>query len=239
MNANKKTAILVGVLYIIGTVTGILSVAATQPILSDPDYLRKISANENQMMIGILFWLTMGLALAMVPAMLYPILKKHNEALAIGYVIFRGALETVTYIVMITTQLLLILVSREYVAAGAPNALYFQTLGVIFSKGFESINPILIIVFSLDALMLYSIFYQSKLIPRWISGWGFLAIALHFTTAFLVMFHLVESSTSLTLLVMNFPILVQEMVMAVWLIAKGFNPSAIASTSAWAERRAI
>jgi hypothetical protein len=92
MDTNRKTAIIVGVLYIIGTVTGILSVVFYGPILNDPDYLIKASAHENQIVIGAFFWLTMGLALAMVPAMMFPIFKKYNEALAIGYVIFRGRL---------------------------------------------------------------------------------------------------------------------------------------------------
>ncbi len=239
MNTNKKTASIVGVLYIIGTVTGILSVVFYGSTLNDPDYLRQISANQNQVVIGILFWLTMCLALAMVPVMLFPILEKYNRVLALGYVVFRGALETVVGIIMGITRLLLIPVSQEYIAAGTPSASHFQTLGGLLQSGYDSINPILIIVFSLDALMLYYMFYQSSLIPRWISVWGFIAIALHFTTAFLLMFRLVESSTSTTLFIMNFPILVQEMAMAVWLIVKGFSPSAMASGVAWAERRAI
>src|SRR5574341_1556222 len=102
MNTNRKTATIVGVLYIIGTVAGILSVVFTGPILNDPDYLIKVSANENQILIGALFVLTMGFALALVPVMLFPIFKKYNEALALGYVVFRGALETVTYIAIVS-----------------------------------------------------------------------------------------------------------------------------------------
>ena len=93
-------------------------------------------------------------------------------------------------------------------------------------------STVLIIVFSLNALMLYTIFYQAQLIPRWISIWGFIAILLHLTTAFLLLFGSVESSDMSTLLVFNFLILVQEMVMAVWLIVKGFNPAAIAHQAA-------
>ena len=88
-------------------------------------------------------------------------------------------------------------------------------------------NPILVIVFGLGALMLYYMFYQSKLIPRWISVWGFVAIILHLATGFLIIFRL-QSPFSTINTVMNFPIFLQEMVMAVWLIVKGFNPSAIA-----------
>jgi hypothetical protein len=231
MNNFRKTAIIVGVLFIIGTAAGILSGVVTGSILNDPDYLMKISANENQIIIGALLVLTMGLALAMVPVVIFPVLKKHNEVLAFGYVVFRGALETVTYIAMVITWLFLLILSREYVAAGVPDASNFQTLGAVFLKGSDSISSIVGIVFSLGALMLYYVFYQSKLIPRWISIWGFIAIILGLATSVLIIFHLQSPSSTINT-VMNLPILLQEMVMAVWLIVKGFNPLAIASGSA-------
>ena len=124
---SRKTAIIVGVLYIIGTVTGVLSLVFAGPILDDPDYLLKVSANENQITTGALLVLMMGLALALVPVMMFPILKKHHEGLAVGYVVFRGALEAVCYIGMSISWLLLIVVSQEYVQAGASDASYFQT----------------------------------------------------------------------------------------------------------------
>lgn len=228
---NRMTAIVVGVLYIIGTVTGILSVVFSTPILDGPDFLIKVSANENQFVIAALFVLLMGLALAMVPVMMFSILKEHNQALALGYVVFRGALETMTYVAMVITWLFLLIVGREYVAAGAPDASHFQTMGALLRDGHDAISPILIIVFSLGALMLYYLLYQSKLIPRWISGWGFVAILLHLAAGFLIMFHLMSAFSTINIVV-NLPIALQEMVMAVWLIAKGFNPSAVASGSA-------
>ena len=228
MNNNRKTAIIVGVLFIIGTVAGILSVVFTSSILNAPDYLIKVSVNENQIIIGALFMLTMGFALAMVPVMMFPIFKKHNEALAIGYVVFRGALETITYITTAISWLLLLPLSQEYVKAVSPDTSYFQTFGTLLQRVADL--PMGIFVFGMGALMLYYLFYQSKLIPRWISGWGFFAIILHLATGFLIIFHL-QSPFSTTNTVMNLPIFLQEMVMAVWLIVKGFNPSAIASGS--------
>jgi len=231
MNNYRKTAIVVGVLYIIGTVSGVLSVASSGPI-REAAYLGSIAANPNQIVIAALFVLLMGLALALVPIMLYPLLKKYNEVLALGYVVFRGALETVLYIGMTVSWLVLIILSQEYVKTGAPTASYFQTLGTLLLAGHETLNTVLIIVFSLNALMLYTIFYQSRLIPRWISLWGFIAILLHLTTAFLLLFGIVESTNLSVLMAFNFLILIQEMVMAVWLIAKGFNPAAIAAQAA-------
>ena len=230
MDTNRKTAIIVGVLFIIGTVAGILSVVFTGSILGDPDYLIKISANENQIIIGALFVLIMGLALAMVPVVMFPIFKKQNEVLALGYVVFRGALETVIYIPTVISWLFLIIVSQEYLKAGAPAASYFQTLGTLLIGVYDQIHPIGGIVFSLGALMFYFLFYQSKLIPRWLSGWGLIAAILGLGAGLAGMFGLTSSLSTIDVLAL--PIFLQEMVMAVWLIVKGFNSPAIASESA-------
>lgn len=229
MNKDRKTAIIVGVLFIIGTAAGILSVIFTSPILNAPDYLMQISANENQIVIGALFVLMMGFALAMVPVVIFPILRKHNEALALGYVVFRGGLETVTYIATVISWLLLLPLSREYIKAGIPDVVHFQVLGNVLRE--ISHLPMTVFVFGVGALIFYSLLYQSKLVPRWISVWGLIAIALHLTTGMLIVFGLQNEFSALNS-IMNLPIFLQEMVMAVWLIAKGFNPSVIARRAA-------
>ena len=234
-NTHRKTAIIVGVLFIIGTVAATLSIVFTEPLLSEPDYLMKISAHESHIIIGALFVLIMGLALALVPVMMFPVLKTHHEPLALGYVVFRGGLETVTYIMNVISLLLLIPLSQEYVQAGVPDASNFIALGRLLLETDFQINPILKIVFSLGALMLYSVLYQSQLIPRWLSGWGFIGAALHLIAGVFVMFGWFTDIPTLGIL-WDLPIAVQEMVMAVWLIVKGFNSPAIASGTATTDK---
>jgi hypothetical protein len=224
MNPYRKTAIIVGALFIIGTVGLVLSVVLVGSILDDPDYLIEFSANENRIIIGALLVLISGFALAMVPVMMFPIFKKYNEALALGSVVFRGALEAVIYIAIVISWLLLLTVSQEYVKTGAPDASHFQTLGTLLLNANDQINPILEIVFSLGALMIYYLFYQSKLIPRWLSVWGLIGAILYLATGLFAMF-------SVDFGILLAPLALQEMVLAVWLIVKGFNPSAIASES--------
>ena len=163
MISARRTSIIVGVLFIIGTVAGSLSIFYTGPILDDPDYLSKVAAGESQILTGALLVLVMGLALALVPVVMFPIARRHNEVLATGYLVFRGALETALYIVFVCGLLLLIPLSKEYLQAGAPSVSCYPILGALLRSGDFQFAPMLKIVFSMGALMFYCLLYQSKL----------------------------------------------------------------------------
>ena len=228
MNSDRKTAIIVGVLYIVATVAGIISVVFG-PNLDAPDYLANLSANENQVLIGGLFAFTMAVLTVGISIYLYPILKKYNEALALGHVVFR-TIETVFITVCAISLLTLLTLGREFVIAGTPDASYFQTLATLLLAVREWGGGVFAtIVFSLSALILNYILYRSKLIPRWLSGWGLIGATLYLGSGFLPLFG--HDSRSTIYLLMEAPTFLQEMVLAVWLIVKGFNPSAISSGS--------
>lgn len=222
MNTYRKTSIIVGVLFIVGTISGITSALFTNSYLQASNYLVELSANETQIILGSFFIWLMGFSLAFVPLFMYPIFKKENDVLAIGYVVFRGAIETVTYILTGVCMLLLLNLSQEYINTEVPNQLNYQNLGTAILKVRELFTLSSIFVFSLGGLMFYVLLFQSKLIPRWLSIWGVIAIVLHLATGLLILFSL-QSETSTLNTIMNFPIFLQEMVMAVWLILKGFN----------------
>jgi hypothetical protein len=231
MNTNRFTAIIVGVLYIIGTVSGILSVIVTGSTLDAPNSPAQISANANQLIYGALLVLTMGLALAMVPVLLYPILKKQNPALALGYVVFRGALETVTCLILAISWLTLVMTAKTYLQSGAVADSTFQVASTLLVSIGATSLPLGYIAFSLGASMLYSMLFQSRLIPRWISGWGLVAVVPYFAAASLNVLWFTDPQSAISSL-MYLPMFIQEMVMAVWFIAKGFNTSAHVAESA-------
>jgi hypothetical protein len=229
MRSIRKNAIIVGVLFIIATVASVLGkVVFSQPILDAPDYLNGISNNENQVLIGAILGLVAAFASASIAIWLYPILKKQHEALALGSVGFR-IIEGMLYIIVVIGLLSLLTLSQEYVAAGAPSASFFQTSGSSILAMREWVGQLGVIAFSLGALMYYSVFYQSKLIPRWLAGWGFIAVVLSLASALLSLFGQVVPFSPVSVL-LNLPIGVQEMVLAVWLIVKGYNPSMVAIT---------
>jgi len=232
--ANRKTAVIVGILFIIGTVSGILSGVVTAPIMAGSTYPLNVSTSESQWIIGTLLVSLMGCSLAMMPVMLYPIFKKHNQVLAFGAVLFRGAIEAISYAVMVISMLLMLTLSEIYGKAGAADASSFQTLGSMLTASKDWTEMWGALVFSIGGLMIYAVFYQTRLVPRWLSGWGLIGGVLYFVANLASMFgplHIAPSiGSGIGLLLI--PLAIQEMVFAIWIIVKGFNPSAIASTSA-------
>ena len=225
MNTNRKTAIIVGVLFITATVASSLGIVILSPILDAPDYLISVSANEYQVIMAALFMLIDVVAVVGIAIMMYPILKKHNEALALGFsgLRFIEAISTILGSIILLTLLTL---SQEFVIAGCPDASYFQALGTLLLAAREWVFNIGSgLIWSLSALLLNYILYRSKLVPRWLSGWGLVGAVLSFA-AYLLQFFSINLSDWLFS-----PIAVQEMAFAVWLIVKGFDSSIIASLS--------
>jgi len=228
MDYYRKLAIIVGVLFIIYTGLDILSFLFLGPVTST-NYLVSVSENSGLVGTGALILLIGGLCGAGIAISLYPVLKKFNAGLALGAVGFRIS-EGVLRFVAVGGYLLLITLSQQFVQAGAPDSSYFQTLGALVYAGNRWGNVLTVLAFSVGALLYYIIFYRTKLIPRWISGWGLVGAILLMVSSALVTVGLI-APFSTTQVILNLPILPQELVLAAWLIVKGFNPSVIASKS--------
>jgi len=164
-----------------------------------------------------------AISVVFIAFMMFPILKKHNEGLALGYIGLR-IFEAVVFIIGVISILSILTLSQKYVA-GALDASYFQALGTLLLGVYDwtwVVGPL--IFFALSTLPFYYLLYQSKLIPQWLSGWGLIGGILVTLYGLLAMFGISPDFLAA-------PIAVQEMVLAVWLIVKGFNSSAIASKS--------
>lgn len=231
LGTNRKTAVIVGILFIIGTISGILSAVVNAPIMAGSTYPLNISASETQWIIGTLLILLMGFPLAMVPVFLYPILRKQNEILALGSIVFRGVLEAVCYIGMVMFNFLLLTVSQVY-EKNASAEISIQTLGSSLISAGDWMSLLLGLVFSIGGMMIYILFFQTRLVPRWLSSWGFIGAILYFIAHIEGIFGTQQAlSLGSGLGIFMIPLAIQEMVFAIWLIVKGFNRSAIAALS--------
>lgn len=217
IDTHKKIARIVGVFFIVATVASSLGFVILDPILMAPDILVAFSANSTQAILGVFLLLINCAAIVAIPVMLFPILKKQSEIGAVGYLgsrIIESAILTVGAI----SLLLLWTLSQESVQAAVHDPSRFETWGTRLLAVYDwSLLIGIMIVFSLTALILNYLFYQSKLIPRWLSGWGLIGALLLLAAGLLEIFGLSPSE------IWSLPIASQEMVLAVWLIIKGFS----------------
>jgi hypothetical protein len=220
MNSTRKIAVITGVIFIIATVASLLASALT-PVLTGADYLTGLSAHASQVAGGALLYVISAFASAGIAVSMYPVLKERNVGLALGSVVFR-TLEAAFYLVGVLGLLSLLTLGQQFAKAGAADRASLKAIGdsLVSVRSYAALLGVF--AFSLGGFMYYYLFFQSRLIPRWLSGWGIAAIILMTTACVLALF----SGNPVTgYIPLAFPIFLQEMVLAVWLIAKGFNPS--------------
>jgi hypothetical protein len=216
-----------GVLYFMGTVFGILCYVVGGEVLSSistGNILGLVAANSSRLTGSAFFTLMMAISLVAMTVFLYPVIRKDSEELAMGMVLFRGALEGTWYFMSTLGFLTLVALGNEYIATGA-NSAALQSMGNVLNQFQDSLAAIGPIFFLIGATCIYLSFYRTRLIPRWLTVWGFIGVVCSLASALLSFFH-VDTGYGLYLEMVLAP---QEIVMAVWLIVKGFNSSAIAA----------
>jgi hypothetical protein len=225
---NKIAAKIVGVLFIMAAVSAVAGVLLYEPILNGPMYLIEGSANANQVVLGAVMELILVVSAVGTATTMFPLLRKYNETIALWHVCFRF-LEAVVITIGIISVLSLLTLSREYVAAGAPDIASYLTSGTLLKALHEwtfLLGPNFML--GINTMMYSYIFYKTKLVPRFISRLGMTGATLVFISAFLVMFGVIEQ-VSVWGGLLALPVAANEMILAVWLISKGFNESAIDS----------
>ena len=217
----RKNAILIGILFILGTAFGILSGSFLNPSLGTSDFLIKIAENQSQVSIGGLLILLMGLACSAIGPALYPVLKKFSPGLAMGSVSFR-LIEGMLEILLAMIIFLLVAAGRSLTLAGMQNLAAFEPIASVLKAGMDWLNNgAMLIPWCIAAFMYYWIFYQHNLLPRWISIWGFIGIGFSMVSTTL---NFINPDFVQYQFIFSLPIFFQELFMAGWMIVKGFNP---------------
>lgn len=224
MKSNKKTARAVGVLFLVGMVAGVIGNLLIQSTLSVPDYLSTISANSVKLAIGAMLMLMTSIWDATHGILMFPILKQHNERMAIGYFGFR-IVDSVFLALQVLFILLQIPLGNEYLKASEQDSFYFQTLSTLITQANLYAYQIGMIAVGLAGLMLCYMFCKAKLVPKFLAVWGFVGYATILCGSVL------EVLGFDLFLIHTIPGGLWELFIGVWLIVKGFNSSPIASVS--------
>jgi len=223
---DRRAARLTGLLFIIATAADLLG-AAVRPGLTSTDHLSRMAADPDRLAIGALLLLVAAFACAGIAIAMYPVVTRTDPGLALGSVVFR-TLEAVMYLVAVVCLLSLSTLSRTSVTAAGDQAATGAIDGLLLSLR-EHAALAGVFAFCVGACLYYVAFFRSRLIPRWLSSWGIAAIGLLAATSVMALFadRPVTDYAALAL-----PIFLQEMVMAVWLIARGFSPARSAASEA-------
>jgi len=228
MNSTRTTAVIAGVLFILATLTGPLLATPLTSALTGANFLAGVSGQMNQADAGVLLWIISAFTGCGIAIALYPALKQRNVGLALGSVIFR-ALEAAFYMIGLVCLLSLLTLGQRFTAAGAADRAALQAIGDLLVSVRDHAGLVAVFAFCVGGMMYYALLFQTRLVPRWLSGFGIVAIISMLTACVLALF---SGNRITSYIPLAAPIAVQEIVLGIWLIVKGFNPAAVAALSA-------
>lgn len=225
MNAHRKTAILVGAFFILSTLTGVLSVFAYGDSLDGANYLTKIIENQTMVVIGSILELICAGAFVLVSICTYPVFSLFSKRVAIGYVVGRS-FEAIPFIISVITILAAISIGQSSAQASSLQLPAYIASGEVLQSMRYWANMYGPLVFcGLAALPFYTLLVRTKLVPGWLAIWGLVATFPYLAAGIASLFGF--STTSTAGIMMITPFAINEMVLAVWLIVKGFNSTAL------------
>jgi hypothetical protein len=231
MNSLRKTAVLAGAFFIIAAVAALAGFALYGPVLTDPHYIVRASGGDVRVLAGAFCEVILAIAVIGTAVTLFPVVRRQNEGIALGYVAGR-IVEAVVIVTGIISLLSVVTLRQDLAgAAGAKTA-----SAVALGKALVAVHDWTFLfgpglAIGVNTLMLAYLMYRSGLVPRPIAMLGLAGGPLIFASSAAVLFGLYDQ-VSVWGSVAAIPVFAWEMSLAVWLIVKGFRPSAVASLDA-------
>jgi hypothetical protein len=213
---------MVGALFLIAMIASLAGGTIVTSIISATDPLKAVSQNESQLLFGVFLEALNALAVVGIGILMFAIFKEYNETMAVGYLGFR-IIESLFCVFIVIGPLSLMTISQNYSELENITTVNLEAMSAL-SNAIRAVvvDWMIPIFFSLGALLLYSFLYRSKRLPRFISVWGLIAAGL---IGLLVILKFLNFEMSMGLnMVIALPIILNEIFMGIWLIAKGFNP---------------
>jgi hypothetical protein len=208
-----------GVLFIAATAASLIDAALLQPLLTAPDYLTAISLDPGRVTAGAFFQFLATVSCIGIPVALYPVLRRYGEACSLGAVALR-TVEGLMYIVSALSALLLVALSQSSDGAASTSTATLTGDLLLALRGHASVIGIL--AFYLGASLYYIVMARSRVVPRWLSLWGLAGTTLGLIAAIAVFFGAITLFSPIQIAV-NIPIALNEIVLAGWLLIKGFT----------------
>jgi hypothetical protein len=224
---NKMIGRLVGALFLASNATFLLGAFIfVEPLLADPNYLSLFTEYSGQAIFGALLEIANAVAYVGIAVLVYPIFRPRYPSMALWYVAFR-VIEFVMQSISSLSPMVLVSLSERAVSTGAEGSDALQAAGLLLIEGRAWAFQMVTVSLILGAAVFYTMLYKSRLIPRFISVWGWIAAFFVILTALMDMFGINPGIFEFLGLFM----LLNELFLGGWLIVKGFRSDALAPQS--------
>lgn len=220
MDLSKQISKVAGILILLGIITGILSIV---PSVESENFMEVVYPNRAQVLIGATFQFFLVPIYIGFSLVLYPVIRNYNKSLSIGFVGFR-LIAGVFQLIGIILLPIFILLSQKYLTKSNADIVFYEITGEMLKLFRDLTNHLgVMLATGLGNLLLYYIFYKGKYIPIWLSMWGIVGNILLVLGSFLLLFQLIDV-ISAEYGIITVPLVLQEIVLAIFLIVKSINP---------------
>lgn len=213
---HRTTARIIGVLYLAGMAIGIPGNIVIQSVLTAPGGVATVAASALLLAIGAVCWLATVAGDAAHGVLMFPVLKRHSERSAVGYLAAR-IMDATFIAVMVLLVLIQIPIGAAYLNAGTADTSYLQALSTVLAAGNLYAYEIAMTTLGVAGLILCTALLRSNLIPRPLAVWGIVgyAVILGGSVLQILGFELMS--------IQAVPGGLWEVFIGVWLIVKGFK----------------
>jgi hypothetical protein len=217
--SSRRTAVFVGLLFLTATAAFIFAEAFTSRVLSQPNFLVAASSQTFALATAAVLLLAQ-FGVVGIAVLLFPLLKRHGEALALGHVAFRIT-ELAATLVFLAVPLLSIELGTG-LADGTVDRAASTTLGALLQAQHSVAILLIYLATAAAGICMTTLLFRSKLIPRWLAILGLITYPTLLMGTILDIFNVVNVTHGIGLLAL-IPGAVFEFVLPVWLLVKGFR----------------
>lgn len=227
--SQRRTEILVASLWLLTAFGAIAGTALMNSVLNAPDYLTMVFPKSVTVISGMLLWLINDFGIVLIGLLMFPILKKQSERMALTYLSMR-MFEAIFLVVGVIFAMLLIPLSQSFIKAGTTDVTTYQTIGSVLKQAeYWFMTPMQLIPLGLGGVVLTFFLYQTKLVPRFISIVGLIGYGLLVPGTILTLLGVLDIKPGAPGSLLVIPVAAFEIIlMPIWLYTKGFNMSATA-----------
>jgi len=222
----RRAEIVIATLFLLTAATSGLAGFMLDPLLNASGSLAWVFPNREAVALDAVLWSINNIGIVFIAVFAFPVLRKLDEALAVGYLASR-IIEGTIMMVGIAATLLLIPLSQEFLKAGAPQGSWFQTMGdVLMHAQYLGLTGLSLLMLGLGGLLFTWMLFRYRLVPRFIAVVGLIGYALVFLISIAAWFGLVDPSPGASGWggILALPVAVFEIILLpFWLFFRGFK----------------